>query len=137
MTTVAIPAQRFRIGIGAGERVAVEPAIAFNWIKPSGDDGLTTAQAELGLVFHLATDPAKARPYLRPAAGLTRLSAGGDGTTTFDAGVGLGVKVPVRSVTKFAIRLEAGYRHGFKKEADLIPASDNLVLLVGFSFNTR
>ncbi|MFN0179517.1 MAG: hypothetical protein ACKVZ0_12025 [Gemmatimonadales bacterium] len=134
-STIGIPLQRLRIGFFASDQVEVEPAIALNWLKPSGDDALTTLNGGVGVLVHFNADAAKARPYVRPFAGLSYASLGGESESRFNAGAGLGVKLPVGTVERFAIRIEGGFTHNFKK--DLFPARDEIHLTFGFSFLTK
>lgn len=132
---IGIPLQRLRIGFFASDQVEVEPAVALNWLKPSGDDALTTLTGSLGVLVHFNAEAAKARPYVRPFAGLTYASFGGDSESRFNAGAGLGVKLPIGTVERLAMRIEGGFTHSFKK--DLLPASDEIHLTFGFSFLTK
>lgn len=137
-STIELPLQRFRIGFMVSDRFEIEPSFGVNWLKFSDlDDALTTINAELGALVHFTTDATKARPYLRPYLGVSHAAAGGESQTQFVAGAGLGIKIPIQSVSKFAFRLEAGYGHGFEKASDDIGASDNIQLLFGFSFLTK
>lgn len=134
-STIGIPLQRLRIGFFASDQVEVEPAVALNWLKPSDDDALTTLNGSLGVLVHFNADAAKARPYVRPFAGLSYASIGGESESRFNAGAGLGVKVPIGSAERFAMRIEGGFTHTFKK--DLFPANDEIHLTFGFSFLTK
>jgi hypothetical protein len=94
-------------------------------------------QGEAGVLVHFQANAAKARPYLRPFAGLEHAAAGGESNTVLDAGVGLGVKVPITTWSRFALRLEGAYAPGFKKESSGIGASDAIQVLIGLSMFTR
>jgi len=137
VSTIGLPVQQVRVGFFATDRVEIEPALAFNWIKYSGEDALTTIGLDVGVAVHFSTDTERPRAYLRPMVGLDHAAAGGSSSTALSAGGGVGVKVPIRSASHLEFRLEAGYIHGFKHETDGVPASDRLRLLFGLSFLTK
>lgn len=136
-SSIEFPIHQVRIGFFASDLFEIEPALSFNWIKPQDEDAFTLVSADLGLLIHFSPDASKARVYVRPVGGLTHAASGGESSTGFRAGAGLGVKVPVQSASHLAFRLEAGYVHGFENLDDGILESNNLLLLVGISFFTK
>ena len=140
-TTIQVPLQRLRVGFFVSPRLSVEPALAF--IRASGDGGSATSfTGDVGLLAHLAGVPTgRARTpslFVRPFVGLTRASFDFDddtdgSTTRANAGVGLGVKLPVAD--RLAWRLEGVYTRAFK--SDEFPAANAFALNVGLSFHTR
>jgi hypothetical protein len=133
-TIFSLPIQSFRVGFFASDQLSFEPALTFNYIKPQDADALTQIGGTLSVLYHFSADVEKSRWYARPILGVEHVSSGGDGTTQFLAGAGMGVTE--RVANRLAIRLEARYTHGFEKAGE-VAASDALGLLVGLSFFTR
>jgi len=132
-TVIALPIQGLRIGFFLGDRVSLEPSVAFNYIKPSGEDSFSTLGLDASLLYHLSAATDQSRLYIRPVAGLSRVSGGGETFSQFNIGGGLGVKIP--AADRLALRLEANLRHGL--ESDDLPSGTALGLTIGFSFLTR
>lgn len=139
-TSIDIPVQALRVGFYVTEQVAIEPALAFNYTKFDNSSS-NVLQTELGLVYDFTVDRKAPQFYFRPFAGLSRVSfdvTGQDNAseTLWNAGVGLGVKIPFKSAERFAWRFEALYDHSFEK-ADVAPAENAFGLKLGLSFFTK
>jgi hypothetical protein len=132
-TSFHLPTGLFRVGFFASEKLSVEPSVAFNWVKVSGDDAATTLQARLGVLYHFGADAGRSRVFLEPIAGITYLNFGGGSASQFQVGGGVGLKLP--SPNRIGVRLEALFAHGF--ENDDFSSTDVIALLIGISFYTR
>ena len=143
-TEISIPLQRLRAGFFLSPRISLEPTLAYN--RASADDGSANAfDGALGLLAHVVGSPTghirTSSLFVRPFAGLSRLSFdiddpdGGtnESVTQANAGVGLGVKLPVGD--RLAWRLEGIYTRRF--ESDEFPSSNAFALTLGLSFHTR
>jgi hypothetical protein len=153
-TRVGIPIQRFRVGYHASDLISVEPSIGLNYDKvedprndsDEGDVSRTDLQLGLAALIHFRRDPDNPVAYgvLRGTYNLTDLNAGGDeldngdsgndSVSQFGAAAGIGVKLPVAD--RLDVRLEGAYERRFEHESDLLPASNNYQLNVGFSWYT-
>lgn len=142
ITTVALPVNSLRVGFYVTDRVAIEPSVTFNYTK-SGGSSFSRFAPELGLLFDLTESREAPQFFLRPFAGLERLSLDGgtfggtDAQTVPHLGAGVGVKIPFRSIERFAWRIEALYDHGFEKDNGAIPAVNTVGLKLGLSFFTK
>lgn len=132
-TVIGLPFQAMRVGFFLSDKISLEPSVAFNWIKTSGEDSFSTLGLDAGLLYHFSTDASASQLYVRPLAGISRVSGGGESWNQFQVGGGLGVKLPMADRLK--LRLEGNIRHGL--ESDDIPSGTALGLTVGFSFFTR
>ena len=132
-TSFHLPTGLFRVGFFASDRISVEPSVAFNWVKVSGDDAATTLQARLGLLYHFGTDAARSRVFVEPIAGITYVNFGSGSASQFQLGGGIGVKLP--SPNRLGLRLQALYAHGF--ETDDFSKTDVIAFLFGISFYTK
>lgn len=133
-TVISTPVD-LRVGFPVGAAVELEPRINFTYIKPSGADGLTSLDAVLGLLWHLKTDPASSRIYIRPFGEIQRVSGGGNSLSQFGVGAGIGVKLG--STSDLFWRLEAGFAHLFEHASDGLAASDNIFILIGMSYQEK
>lgn len=130
LTAVQIPTHRLRIGFFPTARVSIEPAFGLNVL--SGDGGsLTTFDFQLGLLFHAHANRAKPQVYIRPFACVSGASGVVSGTA-FEAGAGLGVKIPLQE--RIGTRLEAGFGHDFASSGS---SGNTLSLGIGLSFFTH
>lgn len=132
-TTLSIPVQGIRAGFFLSDKLSIEPAVAFNWIKLSGEDAFSTLGLDAGVLYHFSTDASRSQLYIRPVAGLTRFGGGGESVSQVTVGGGVGVKLPMAERMK--LRLEGNIRHGL--ENDDVPSGTAVGLTVGFSFLTR
>lgn len=132
-TVVGIPIQNLRVGFFLSDKLSLEPSVALNWIKVSGEDSFSTLGLDASLLYHFTADTERSQLYVRPFAGLMRVSGGGESVNQMQAGAGLGVKLPM--ATRMALRLEGNVRHGF--ETDDIASGTALGMTIGFSFFTR
>jgi hypothetical protein len=123
---INLPAARARIGyfLNNDSRWSIEPAGALAYSKVEGTPSATVYNLELGALYHfrpptsLYRGPYAAVGYVRPFIGLNGTSSGGSSSNEFEAGGGLGIKVPWR--TDVAFRFEANLGYGFaRKAADL------------------
>ena len=108
VTQINLPVQLFRIGFMMSDGVSFEPSGALNYFKGTGSSTLTNLNASL--LFHLSTNAARSRAYVRPFLGFisssfTSSSGVSSSTTQLDLGAGIGVKVPVSD--RFGTRWEA------------------------------
>lgn len=132
-TVFSVPIQGFRVGFFLSDRISFEPAVAFNWIKPSGEDAFSTLALDAGLLVHLSPSTSGSQVYVRPVAGVSRFSGGGESASQFNIGGGLGVKLPLADRLK--LRLEGSLRHAL--DSDDLASGTALGLTIGFSFLTR
>lgn len=132
-TVFSLPIQAVRFGFFLSDRVALEPNLGINWFKVEGEDAFSTLNLEMGLPYLLGGQPGGTRTYLRPSIGIARVGGGGESVTQFQAGGGIGVKIP--AADRMALRLEANVLHGF--ESDEAASGTRLGLLFGLSFFTR
>lgn len=131
-TQVSIPDAEFRIGFFVSNDLSIEPRAGVASISGGGST-FTTYNGELGLLYHFTHSE---RPgtgvYVRPFAGFSGASGGGNDTQTH-VGIGLGTKIPFAE--RLATRLEANYGHSFSTGSstggNVIGAS------IGLSFFTR
>lgn len=140
VTTISVPLQSLRVGFYLSERVAIEPALAFNYAK-SGDFSFSTLSPELGLLYDLTESRREPQFFVRPFAGVIRTAAddgtGSESVTVSHVGAGVGVKVPFGSVERFAWRIEALYDHSFANTDKAIEAENAFGLKLGLSFFTK
>lgn len=140
VTTISVPVQSLRVGFYVTERVAIEPALAFNYAK-SGDISVSTLSPELGLVYDLTASRKEPQFFVRPFGGIVRTSAddgsGSESVTVSHLGAGLGVKVPFGSVERFAWRIEALFDHSFENKDNFIDAENAFGVKLGLSFFTK
>jgi hypothetical protein len=144
-TSVTLPISSLRVGFYVSEKLAVEPALAFNYVSNQFGTGssATAFRPELGLVYDLSSVRTAPQFYVRPFVGLTSISFGGDDATDppaiWNAGAGIGVKIPMKSVERFAWRLEALYDHRFEATKGLVTihTENSFGLRVGLSFFTK
>jgi len=109
VTMVAIPAAYMRLGFYPSSLVSLEPRVGL--ISAIGGGSKSTIYAaSLSMLLHLSQSRTGIGPYLRPFAGMTG-TAGDVSATQANAGVGLGVNLPITN--SLATRLEANYAHAF------------------------
>lgn len=129
ITTIGIPIQDLRVGIGMSDKISIEPRVSLNYVKVQNSSSASQIELGAGLLYHLTK--MKEGIYIRPFVNYMHLDAGGT-ASQFSAGAGIGYKAgtgPVRG------RFEAGYDHAFK--TNTIAKSDNIVLLLGLSVFTK
>lgn len=144
-TSITLPISSLRVGFYVAEKIAIEPALGLNYTSNAFGSGTssTVLRPELGLVYDMTAARTAPQFYVRPFVGMTSVSFGGDDATEpptiWNAGAGVGVKIPMKSVERFAWRLEALYDHRFEatKEALTIDAENSFGLRVGLSFFTK
>ncbi len=128
-----VPFQSFRAGFFVSDNASLEPAVSLNYLKFEGSDAIATIGLKFAALFHFSPDRDRSQPYVRPQAGLTFITAGGESASQFHLGGGFGVKVPVAN--QLAVRLEAGFQHSL--ENDDFNGMSTLTAAIGLSFFTR
>lgn len=110
VTTVAFPSASIRAGFYAGPYVSFEPRVGV--LSTSGGGSTATVYAgSLSLLLHASQARAGIGPYVRPFVGITGVSGDGSSTSQTEAGVGVGVTLPLAG--ELATRLELNYAHAF------------------------
>lgn len=130
--SIGLPAQRFRVGFFASERVSIEPSLGIDFVNVS-DVTLTTISFHTGFLYHFSSQRNKPRGYFQIGGGLDYLNLEGFDAIQFSVGGGIGGKFPVGS--QFAVRLEADYLRAF--ENDDVAAGNVILGFLGFSFFTN
>jgi hypothetical protein len=131
VTTLAIPFQRFRVGIFTSPTRSYEPWLAVNFIAVEGAGDFSTINLGLGVLFHLSPDRTRTQAYLRPFGGITTVSVDGSETDAH-LGLGVGFKTPWTN-RRLATRIEPFLQHAFS-EPDGVTS---IGLLFGLSYFTR
>lgn len=139
VTTVSIPAQRFRAGFFLSNAVSLEPAASLVYAH-SGGGSSSIFGGELGVLFHTtAATENDNRYYLRPFLGVQHIhfSSGdnSDGATQTHVGAGAGVKMPL--VDRLAFRFEVNFAHAFEASGANGTGHNGIGVLGGFSFFTK
>jgi hypothetical protein len=130
VTTIGIPIQDLRIGIGVSDKISIEPRASFNYLKVQNTKASSQIEVGAGLLYHLNT--LKSGIYIRPFASYNHIDAGGATASQFTAGGGIGYKAGTGGVVG---RFEAGYAHAF--ETNTLAKSDNIIVLLGLSVFTK
>jgi hypothetical protein len=130
VTTIGVPFQDLRVGIGINDRISIEPRLSFNYLKLESVDAVWTVSLGGGLLFHL--NEVRRGVYVRPFVTWNHIDGGGSSASQFAAGGGVGIKTGTGRVIG---RFEAAYAHAFKN--DNFVASDDVMLLLGFSVFTK
>ena len=126
---ITLPSGSFRVAFPANPNISVEPRISFQYAHANGNS-ITLLDVQLGVLWHLKTDPTRSTVYLRPFFGHTHAGgsfASGDASSL---GGGIGVKIPQGD--RLALRLEGGYQHSLEDGV-----SGQIFVLLGISFFTR
>lgn len=147
---IGIPIQRFRVGYHASDLISIEPSIGLDYLKiedpqddsDAADLSRTDLQLGLGILIHFRRDPDNPVAYgiARGSYNLVDENRGAvpdeqeESASQFGAGAGVGVKLP--AADRLDVRLEGMYERRFEKEDDRLPASNNYILNVGFSWYT-
>lgn len=134
---ITLPAARARIGffLNDASRWSIEPAGFFGYSKVKDLPSALVYNLEAGLLYHFRApaDVYRGSPalvaYVRPFVGVSGTRSGGTSNNEFEAGGGLGVKVPWRRDVAF--RFEGNLGYGFSNKAARIGA------FAGLSFFTR
>jgi hypothetical protein len=110
VTTVAFPSASIRAGFYAGPYLSFEPRVGV--LSTSGGGSTATVYAgSLSLLLHTSQARAGIGPYVRPFVGITGATGGGSSASQTEAGVGVGVTLPLAG--ELATRLELNYAHAF------------------------
>jgi hypothetical protein len=130
VTTIGIPIRAFRVGFFFTDNISLEPSFGLSSVHVEGDT-FTEYQAGLALLLHLSRYRPASGLYVRPFAGVTGVSGGGDSDSNGFAGAGVGVKIPWGN-RRLATRLEANFTHGFDGDG-----TNAIGLLAGISVFIR
>ena len=129
LTVITLPSGSFRAAFPVNPNVSVEPRLSFQYAHANGNS-ITLLDVQLGVLWHLKTDPTRSTVYLRPFFGHTHAGgnfASGDASSL---GGGIGVKIPQGD--RLAWRLEGGYEHSLEDGV-----SGEIFVLLGISFFTK
>jgi len=130
VTVIGVPLQDLRVGIGITDQLSFEPRMSLNYVKFEGSKANWMVNLGAGLLYHFSE--MRRGLYVRPFVSWDHIDAGGSSASQFAAGGGLGIKTGTGRVVG---RFEAGYSHAFKNNN--FAASDDILLLLGFSFFTK
>jgi hypothetical protein len=130
VTTIGIPIRSFRVGFFFTDNVSLEPSFGLTSVHVEGET-FTQYEAALALLLHLSRYSPASGIYVRPFAGVTGVSGGGNSDSNGLAGAGVGVKIPWGN-RRLATRLEANFTHGFDGDG-----TNAIGLHVGLSVFTR
>jgi len=131
-TQVSIPDAVFRVGFFVSNDLSIEPRVGISSISGGGST-FTSYNGELGLLYHfIPGERPGAGVYVRPFAGFTGTSGGGNDTQA-RIGVGLGTKIPFAD--RLATRLELNYGHAFSTDNNT--GGNEIGASIGLSFFTR
>ena len=138
VTTVSVPAQRFRVGFYLSDVISIEPSMSLNYTHYK-DGSAKAFSGEIGVIFNTAAVENDNRFYLRPFGGYEHIGitsgTSKTGNTQPYAGAGAGVRMPI--VDRLQARIEANYAHVFDSKSDTDTARNVVGLLAGFSFLTK
>lgn len=129
VTIVRIPEPLLRLGFPVGERVVLEPLVAFASIS-SGGSTSTQVQFVPGVAI-LFSDEGRPRFYLRGEVGVIRVGGSGDSATQTGVGGAAGIRIPMRDNAIF--RLEAAIDKWGKNEDAFVPGYVAVRFATGFS----
>jgi hypothetical protein len=133
VTTISIPAERFRFGYFVAEGIEIEPSIAFAHINPEFGNSLTSMNFAVEVGYnHPFSDEGGSLFFIQGGGGLNYIDAGST-DTQFGIGGATGIKLPV--VEKLSARLELGGAYFF--ESDRRASGWAINFLFGFSFFTK
>ncbi len=130
VTTIGIPIQDLRVGIGVTDKISIEPRGSLNYVKVQNTKSASEIEIGAGLLYHLKG--LKEGIYIRPFVSYDHISSGGSSASQFTAGGGIGYKAGTGGVVG---RFEAGYAHAF--ETNTLAKSDNIIVLLGLSVFTK
>lgn len=128
VTTIGIPVRSIRAGFFFTDQVSLEPSFGLASTHID-DDTFTQYQAAIALLLHLSRPTSGL--YVRPFAGITGVSGGGDSDSDGFVGAGIGAKIPWGN-RRLASRLEANFAHGFDGDG-----TNAIGLLAGISVFIR
>lgn len=134
---ITLPAARARIGffLNSASRWSIEPAGFFGYSKIKDLPSALVYNLEAGVLYHFRapadvySGPRTFVTYVRPFIGVSGTRSGGTSNNEFEAGGGLGIKVPFRPDVAF--RFEGTLGYGFSNDAARLGA------FAGLSFFTR
>jgi hypothetical protein len=111
VTQVSIPAGDVRVGFYVADRVEIEPQLSLSYTHVSGGS-LTVIGFDLTGLIHFTADRTRAQPFFQPIVGIRFVDGGGSSASQFQAGAGIGAKLPVAE--RLAFRIEGIFAHYFK-----------------------
>jgi hypothetical protein len=129
VTVLSVPSGSVRAGFPVSPNISVEPRVSLQYAHVSGTS-ITLLDIQLGVLWHLSTDPARSSVYVRPFFGHTHAGGSFGSGDASSLGAGIGVKIPQGD--RLAIRLEGGYQHSLDDDM-----SSQIFALLGISFFTQ
>jgi hypothetical protein len=129
LTVLSIPSGSVRAGFPVSPAISVEPRLSLQYAHSSGNS-VTLLDVQLGVLWHVSTDPTRSSVYIRPFFGHTHAGGSFGSGDASSLGGGVGVKIPQGD--RLAIRLEGGYQHSLEDGV-----SGQIFAMLGISFFTR
>ena len=129
VTVLSIPSGDVRAGFPVNPHISIEPKLSFQYAHASGNS-VSLLEIQLGVLWHLSTDPTRSTVYIRPFFGHTHAGGSFGGGDASSLGAGIGFKIPQGN--RLAVRLEGGYQHSLDDDM-----SGQIFAALGISFFTR
>ena len=129
VTVVTLPSGNFRVAFPLSPSISLEPRISFQYAHASGNS-VTLIDLQLGVLWHMSTDPTKSTLYIRPFFGHTHAGGSFGSGDASSIGGGVGFKIPQGD--RLGIRIEGGYQHSLEDGV-----SGQIFAMLGLSFFTR
>lgn len=129
VTVLSVPSGSVRAAFPVSPNISLEPRLSLQYASASGNS-VTLLDVQLGVLWHMSTDPAKSTLYIRPFFGHTHAGGSFGGGDASSLGGGIGFKIPQGD--RLAIRIEGGYQHSLGDAA-----SSQIFALFGISFFTK
>ena len=129
VTSLTLPSGDVRAGFPLNPNVSIEPRLSFQYAHADGNS-VSLLEIQLGVLWHVSTDPTRSSVYIRPFFGHTHVGGSFGGGDASSLGAGIGVKLPQGD--RMAVRLEGGYQHSLDDEM-----SSQIFAALGISFFTR
>jgi hypothetical protein len=129
LTVLSVPSGSLRAGFPVNPAISVEPRLSFQYAHSSGNS-VTLLDVQLGVLWHVSTDPTRSSVYVRPFFGHTHAGGSFGSGDASNLGGGIGVKIPQGD--RLAIRLEGGYQHSLEDGV-----SGQIFAMLGISFFTK
>ena len=129
LTVLSFPSGDVRAAFPVNPNISIEPRLSFQYAHSNGNS-VNLLEVQLGVLWHVSTDPTRSTVYIRPFFGHTHAGgsfASGDASSL---GGGVGIKLP--NGDRMAFRLEAGYEHSLEDGV-----SGQIFALFGISFFTK
>ena len=129
LTVLSLPSGSIRAGFPVSPSISIEPRLSFQYAHSSGNS-ITLLDAQLGMLWHVSTDPSRSSVFIRPFFGHTHAGGSFGSGDASSLGAGVGIKLPQGD--RLAIRLEGGYQHSLEDGV-----SSQIFAMLGISFFTR